>query len=108
MANVQIECLDFRALIPKYDRQHSFFFLDPPYWKIPGYNHDFIEQDFIDLAKILREIDGKFLMTINDTAEVKRIFKAFCISKSQLKYSCGRTAKSRAKTRTELLISNFD
>ncbi len=45
LAQVQIECLDFRNLIQKYDREHTFFFLDPPYWNIPGYKADFIEQD---------------------------------------------------------------
>lgn len=32
LANVKIECLDYRDLIPRYDRPHSFFFLDSPYW----------------------------------------------------------------------------
>jgi len=77
LINVQIECKDFRDLIPRYDRPHSFFFLDPPYWKIPGYKHDFREQDFLELAGILRKINGRFLMTINDTKEVRDIFKDF-------------------------------
>ena len=107
LINVQIECKDFRDLIPRYDRPHSFFFLDPPYWKIPGYKHDFQEQDFIELASILNSITGKFLMTINDTEEVRTIFKDFFIQETTLKYSMGTTVHSRSKQRTELLVSNY-
>lgn len=107
LVHVVIECKDFRDLIPRYDRPHSFFFLDPPYWKIPGYKYDFIEQDFLDLVEILRNIKGKFLMTINDTPEIRRIFSGFVIEETTLKYSCSPSAKSRAKIRTELLISNY-
>ncbi len=106
LINVQIECKDFRDLIPRYDRPHSLFFLDPPYWCIPGYRHDFQEQDFVDLANILQNIKGKFLMTINDTPEVRAIFKQFTIKETTLKYSMSTKAESRAKTRIELLVSN--
>lgn len=106
LARVTIEREDFRKLIPHYDRPHSFFFLDPPYWKRPGYRHDFIEQDFLDLAEILADLKGRFLMTINDTPEVRKIFKRFTIEEVQLKYSVTNSAKVRAKQNTELLISN--
>jgi DNA adenine methylase len=107
LVHVVIECKDFRDLIPLYDRPHSFFFLDPPYWDIPGYKYDFAEQDFLDLVKILRDLKGKFLMTINDTPEVRRIFDGFIIEETTLKYSLSSSAKSRSKIRTELLISNY-
>lgn len=107
LAHVYIECLDFRRLIPKYDRPHSFFFLDPPYWKIPGYNHDFVEQDFVDLVEILKGIKGKFLLTINDTSEVRELFAPFNIEEVQLKYSMSTSKKARGKTNTELLVSNY-
>ena len=107
LINVQIECKDFRDLIPRYDRPHALFFLDPPYWLIPGYKHDFKEKDFIDLANMLQNIKGKFLLTINDTPEVRVIFKRFIIGETTLKYSMSTKAKSRARIRTELLISNY-
>jgi DNA adenine methylase len=107
LINVQVECKDFRDLIPRYDRAHSFFFLDPPYWKIPGYKHDFKEQDFIDLAACLKNIKGKFLMTINDTPEIREIFNEFFIQETTLKYSMSPKPSSRAKQRIELLISNY-
>lgn len=106
LAQVIIECMDFRELIPRYDRPHTFFYLDPPYWDIIGYEHNFVEQDFVDLAKVLAAIRGHFLMSINDTPEVREIFSRFNIQEVALKYSMGRATGSRNKLRTELLISN--
>lgn len=107
LAQVTIERLDFRKLIPKYDRPHTFYFLDPPYWQIPGYRHDFEEQDFHDLTRTLSGIQGRFLMTINDTPEVREIFKEFKIEEVQLRYSMSRNCKARGKDHTELLVANY-
>ena len=99
LAQVQIECLDFRDLIPRYDRPHTLFYLDPPYWDIVGYEHNFVEQDFVDLGKTLAGIKGRFLMSINDTPEVREIFNRFRIEEVTLKYSMGKGLCSRDKLR---------
>ncbi len=107
LAHVIIECKDFRDLIPRYDREHTLFFLDPPYWNIPGYKYDFTAQDFYDMRDILNGIKGKFLMTINDTPQIKEIFHSFNINAVQLKYSVNPIVKSRSKLHTELLVRNY-
>ncbi|SHH32980.1 DNA adenine methylase [Desulfofustis glycolicus] len=106
LANVNIECMDFRDLIKRYDRPHTLFYLDPPYWDLPGYNHNFEEQDFKDLAELLVGIKGRFLMSFNDTPEIRELFGQFQIDEVKLKYSLTRSTAGRSKTRTELLISN--
>lgn len=106
LSQVMIECLDFRDLIPRYDREHTLFFLDPPYWKFNCYEHNFAEKDFYDLAEVLAGIKGRFLMTINDTPEVREIFKRFWIDEVELKYSMSKKEGSRSQIRTELLIGN--
>ncbi len=106
LINVQIERKDFRDLIPRYDRQHTFFFLDPPYWQIDGYKYNFVTQDFLDLRDALTAIKGRFLMTINDVPEIREMFKQFKIEEVKLKYSCCSSSKARSKPRIELLISN--
>lgn len=106
LSQVMIECLDFRDLIHRYDREHTLFFLDPPYWKFNCYEHNFAEKDFYDLAEVLAGIKGRFMMTINDTPEVREIFKRFWIEEVELKYSMSKKEGSRAQIRTELLIGN--
>ena len=105
LTHVTIECLDFRVLIPRYDREHTLFYLDPPYWRINGYAHNLVEQDFHDLAGLLAGIKGKFLLSINDTPEIRQIFKRFSIAEVELQYSMSKQKGSRSQTRTELLIS---
>jgi site-specific DNA-adenine methylase len=41
--------------------EEKLFFLDPPYWNISRYKHDFLEQDFVELAELLNNIEGKIL-----------------------------------------------
>lgn len=106
LSQVMIECLDFRDLIPRYDREHTLFFLDPPYWKFNCYEHNFVENDFYDLAEVLAGIKCRFMMTINDTPEVREIFKRFWIEEVELKYSMSKKEGSRSQIRTELLIGN--
>lgn len=106
LSQVMIECLDFRDLIPRYDREHTLFFLDPPYWKFNCYEHNFVEKDFYDLAEVLAGIKGRFMMTINDTPEIREIFKRFSIEEVALKYSMSKKEGSRSQVRTELLIGN--
>jgi len=51
-------------------------------------------------------IKGRLLMTINDTPEVREIFKRFLIGEVELKYSMSKKEGSRSQVRTELLIGN--
>lgn len=107
LAATQIECMDFRDFIPRYDREYTCFYLDPPYWGLPYYQFNFEEQDFVDLADILAGIKGGFVLSINDTPEIREIFGRFIIEEVRFKYTAGaRTAGSADILRTELLISN--
>jgi DNA adenine methylase len=60
-----IENIDYKELIKKYDSQGSFFYLDPPYYKIKYYRYNFNDSDFHELKDILGKIKGKYLMNIN-------------------------------------------
>jgi len=62
------------------------FFLDPPYWEIDGYAHNFAAENFYNLAEVLSVIKGRLLMTLNDTPEVREIFGRFLIEEVELKF----------------------
>ncbi|MDD2468290.1 MAG: hypothetical protein PHI97_30285 [Desulfobulbus sp.] len=65
-----------------------------------------MQQDFYDLTEVLAGIKGRFLMTINDTPEIREIFERFTIEEFELKYSMSKKEGSRSQVRTELLIGN--
>ncbi len=72
------------------------------------YRFNFEEGDFGKLAETLAGIKGKFLMSLNDHKDVRRIFKAFRIQSVPTKYSAMNSRhKGRSEQRRELLIRNY-
>jgi DNA adenine methylase len=105
MSKVMIENLDWRDLIARYDKPTTLFYLDPPYYKMPYYKHNLVESDFIDMAKLLGNIKGNFIMSLNDDKFVRETFKDFNIRTVKMNYSVGQLSGS-TKIGTELLITN--
>lgn len=102
LAGVVIECLDWPDFIRRYDGPGTFFYLDPPYWGSEGdYGAAlFRRDDFARLADQLAGLRGRFLMSINDTPEVRATFSGFRIDQVATTYTTGRNATSAA----ELLV----
>jgi DNA adenine methylase len=110
MARTTIENLDACECILRYDSPKSFFYIDPPYWNADFYAVSFRGKDFERLRDTLASIQGKFLLSLNDTPEIREIFKGFNIESIETKYSLanGKNAASgRGEDRKEVLISNY-
>lgn len=107
LSNVYIECLPYAEFIKRYNRVDTLFYLDPPYWNCENdYGKGtFCKADFDELAKLLKGIKGKFILSINDVPEIRQIFKAFYIKEVQTTYTVGTQSGKQA---AELLISNID
>jgi DNA adenine methylase len=67
LANVQIENEDFRNIIPRYDREDTFFYLDPPYYPLTYsvglMKYPLSVEDYDDLFYLLLNIKGKVLLS---------------------------------------------
>lgn len=107
LSGVYIECLPYQDFIVRYDRPDTLFYLDPPYWDNENdYGKGiFSKADFDNLATTLKQIKGKFILSINDVPEILRIFKGFYIKAVQTTYKTGTQPGKKAK---ELLISNVN
>ena len=108
LSGVVIECLDFEAFIRRYDRPGTLFYLDPPYH---GSESDygrtlFSRDDFARLEGVLRGLSGRFLMSINDTPEIRAIFAEFTIEEVTTTYSVGLKAGEKGGA-AELIVSNL-
>ena len=106
LAGVTIECLPWAEFIERYDRPEALFYLDPPYW---GSEDDYgaglwKRRDFARLAERLRQLKGRFLLSINDVPEVRRIFAGFWREEVRTTYTIGLDAGVAGAAR-ELLIS---
>jgi len=104
LQNAQIEALPYQDVIHKCDRPSTFFYLDPPYYGKRLYQFNFKKEDFEQLAEILRQLKGKFLLSLNDLPEVRDIFRDFRMQGIQLAYSA---QKKVGKRYAELIIRNF-
>ncbi len=104
LAGVTIENLDYKDFVRRYDRPGTLFYLDPPYY---GCEKDygksiFGREDFSRLAALLKDLKGRFILSLNDRPEVREIFSGFKIERVKTTYSVGR--KERGKQRGEVLI----
>ena len=107
LAHVTIENRPYQDVIARYDRRHTFFYLDPPYYDMKVYRFNFEPKDFDEMAVVLAGIKGRFVMSLNDHKAVRRIFKNFRIQPVSLRYSCMRKPSSRGRERREVLICNY-
>jgi DNA adenine methylase len=101
-----IENLDWYKLMEKYDRPHTFFYLDPPYWETEGYGVDFGIEQYEKMAAMLQKIKGKAIVSLNDHPDIRRIFAGFEIDTVPIKYSVGGGAKT--VERSEVIIYSWD
>ena len=106
LRNTYVENLSFEKIIDKYDREHSFFFCDPPYFETAGYGNKFGEKEHLLLRDKLKGMKGKFLLTINDHDKVREWYKDFNIKEVQVNYSISRKEEARGKYK-ELIITNY-
>ena len=106
LARVTVEHLPYQALISRYDRPDTFFYIDPPYWGCEDYygKNLFSQDDFGQLAVQLSKLQGRFILSLNNVSEVRAIFGDFEIREVSCTYSVSRSGQKRAN---ELLISNF-
>lgn len=107
LAGVVIECLPYAEFIRRYDRPGALFYLDPPYH---GCEDDygkgmFSAEDHARLAQLLRTIKGRFVLSINDAAEIRALYRGWArISVVSTTYTVA--GKNRAKRVRELIISD--
>jgi DNA adenine methylase len=107
LSRVYIENIHYDQFIRRFDKIQTFFYIDPPYY---GCENDygkgiFKRDDFRLLRDILASIKGKFIMSINNTPEIRNIFKGFRIRKIQTTYTTSGADKK--KRIMELLIMNY-
>jgi DNA adenine methylase len=107
LARVTVENRHYADFIRSYDRPHTFFYVDPPYFNCEDYYGKgiFEREDFTRLRDQLAGIQGKFLLSLNDVPEIRDIFKDFEIREVGTKYSVG--VQGRQKDVTELVIANY-
>ncbi|ANK79378.1 MAG: DNA methyltransferase [Rhizobiales bacterium NRL2] len=107
LAGVVVECLPWRAFIERYDRPGMLFYLDPPYWGSESdYGAELFGRDeFAEMAEALGRLQGRFLLSINDTPEIRELFAGFRLEEVTTTYTL---TKGRSRPAAELIISDHE
>jgi DNA adenine methylase len=104
LERVQIECLPYEEILRRFDRPTTLFYCDPPYFGKQLYRYNFSPADFERLEERLRDLKGRFVLSLNDTPEVRAMFRRFYIQQVELHYTSQKAAGRRFH---EVLITNF-
>lgn len=95
LASVVIDCQPWRDFVERYDRPGMLFYLDPPYWGTEDmYAARFDRSEFEALAGVLATLKGRFILSLNDHPETRRLFRQFRVERVPVAYrlSGGMTA----------------
>lgn len=105
LAGVTIECLPWQAFLERYDRPRTLFYLDPPYWGSEGVYGAalFDRSQYGEMAESLRRLRGRFILSINDVPEIRRLFKGLRIEAVETTYTI--VGRGKCKRVGELIIS---
>lgn len=102
LAQVTIEHLPWQDCVERYDRPHTLFFSDPPYWQTAGYGVPFGWEQYEQLAQAMRRLKGRMILTINDHPDIRRLLAEFPMTTASIHYTVGGGAA--AKPARELII----
>lgn len=115
LEHVQIECLDWRVILEKYDDPHTFFYLDPPYVQSTRstkklYNKEMNEDEsHAELIEKISNLKGKVMLSgyendlyapLTDFGWEKEIFPTTA-------HSSGHTDDGERPKRVEVLWMNY-
>jgi len=104
LTRVNIENMDWQKVVKRYDRAHTLFYLDPPYWGTAGYGTKFGIEQYEEMAHLARSIKGKMVINVNGHKEMRRVFKGLKIKTVPITYTVGGSGRSQAQK--ELIIRN--
>ncbi|WP_156524098.1 MULTISPECIES: hypothetical protein [unclassified Halomonas] len=80
-----------------------FYHLDPPYWGAAGYDDDFPIKEYYRMGELARTGQGQFVISVNDTPEMRDTFQGLTHHTTQIRYTVGQQA---TEPRGELIITN--
>jgi DNA adenine methylase len=104
MKDTKILNESYEKVIKRYDSPTTFFYLDPPYENSEGL-YDEHAMDYVAMRSLLDKVKGYWLVSINDSPYIRKVFAGYKIRGFTLK-GVGNKGVGN-KPRKELLISNY-
>lgn len=106
LARTYIEHLPWDDCIRRYDRPHTLFYCDPPYWGTEGYGVDFGLDEYTRMADLAKTIKGQIIISVNDIPEMRQAFSGLVMERVDIHYSVGCPGRDK-KSSGELIIRSW-
>jgi DNA adenine methylase len=98
---------EYRYVIDKYDAEDTLFYIDPPYERKNTKLYKYDDMDYEELVTILKNIKGKFILSLNSSPRIQELFKDFNIDIVITKNNMlGKLGKGK-RQREEVIITNY-
>jgi len=105
LARTTIEHLDWKECIRRYDRPHTLFYLDPPYWETAGYAPGaFNFEQYQVMAELAASIKGHMVISINDHPQIRDVFSGLRLKEVPFRHMVGGQGGKQAN---ELIYFNW-
>lgn len=95
---------DWKEVVQKYDSPQSFFYLDPPYTTGTDSVWGYKPMKAKDIAKVLRKIRGKFMLSFENTPQSRKTFNKYKIKTVKTMYTSQPT---QLRNKTEIVVTNY-
>lgn len=106
LSQTTIEHLPWDHGVAKYDRQHTLFYCDPPYWQVEGYGVEFDWKHYEQLLDLARTTKGKMIISINGHPEIRELFADLPVVEVDYQYTVG--GASQPSDCVELIYGSWE
>lgn len=104
LQGVMVENRDFKRVLELWDSPETFFFLDPPYIGTEGYGMRFNAKRHVELAQALNEVEGSWLLTVNDHPLARRLYRKYLVLEEDTLLSSQKKNKGEKRGKMKQLI----
>jgi len=102
---VSVENAPYERILRNYDAPATLFFLDPPYVGNDTSNYDaWQEAQMTDFAERVRDLEGDWIVTVNDSPQTRKLFRDHDITPLVTKSGTVNHRTAKGATFGELII----
>ncbi|HWK55386.1 MAG TPA: DNA adenine methylase [Hyphomicrobiales bacterium] len=106
LSAVTLERKPWAEIVEAYDRPHTLFYCDPPYWDVEGYGVEFPIEQYIEMATLATTIQGRMIISINGHPKMREVFRA--LPCREFEYSYTVAAGDQRTDCVELVFGNWE
>lgn len=108
LSGTYVENLPWLECAERYDRPHTFHYMDPPYWQTAGYGVEFPYENYERMADFMRRCKGKVMVSINDHPDIRLVFCGFHMEAVGVRYNTANQRNRNVDVTSELIIMNWE